>query len=411
MPRNFVICCDGTNNQFGTNNTNVVRLIQSLERDPARQRLYYDPGVGTLPEPGVWTWLGKKLSDLGGLAFGGGLGWKVEEAYSYLMDSWEPDDKVFLFGFSRGAYSVRVLAGLLHALGLMPRGNQNLVPYVMRLFKGSRKRREQPEYWMLLNQFRRTFARRVREGDDDRRFPIHFLGVWDTVSSVGWVWDPVTFPYTSRNPSIDTIRHAVSVDERRWFFRQNLMKRADRKAGQQPQDLKEVWFSGVHSDVGGGYPAQGGGLWQEPFKWILGEAKDAGLWVDDGRLVEILRRPAPSPPEFTENAWTDAKHESLTPAWWPAEFFPKLKTIRKGEGSSATYSRVPKLGLGRHREIEEGALIYWPTLRRIRDDANYAPPNMSSEFLNTVRKLQDVPQALPYHKHGNPPLTMRAAGL
>src|SRR5262245_11906275 len=201
MARNLVICCDGTNNQFGTNNTNVVRLIQALERDSAKQRLYCDPGVGTLPEPGAWTWLEKKISDLFGLAIGGGLNWKVEEAYSYLMEYWEPGDNVFLFGFSRGAYTVRVLAGLLHSLGLLPRGNQNLVPYVMRLFKAVRA---DSDYWRLCNAFRETFARPVPDVDR-RHFKVHFLGVWDTVSSVGWIWDPVTFPYTARNPSIDTI--------------------------------------------------------------------------------------------------------------------------------------------------------------------------------------------------------------
>src|SRR4051794_41168991 len=111
MPRNLVICCDGTNNQFGPENSNVVRLIQVLDRAPAAQRLYYDPGVGTLPEPGALSWLRKKLSAWYGLAFGAGLAWKVEQSYSFLMDVWEPDDRVFLLGFSRGAYTVRVLAG------------------------------------------------------------------------------------------------------------------------------------------------------------------------------------------------------------------------------------------------------------------------------------------------------------
>ena len=106
MSRNFVICCDGTNNQFGPQNTNVVRLVQALDRDPAKQRLYYDPGVGALPEPRALTRLRKWLAKIYGLAFGAGLTWKVEEAYSYLMNYWEPGDRVFLFGFSRGAYTV-----------------------------------------------------------------------------------------------------------------------------------------------------------------------------------------------------------------------------------------------------------------------------------------------------------------
>src|SRR5690349_686823 len=113
MPRNLIICFDGTNNQFGANNTNVVRLVQVLDRDPSRQRLYYDPGVGTLAEPGWITWLGETVSKIRGLAFGAGLSWKVQEAYSFLMDIWQPEDRVFIFGFSRGAYTARVLAGLL----------------------------------------------------------------------------------------------------------------------------------------------------------------------------------------------------------------------------------------------------------------------------------------------------------
>src|ERR1043165_1020300 len=244
MPRNLVICCDGTSNQFGVQNTNVVRLIQSLDRDPTRQRLYYDPGVGTLPEPGFVTAIGQWFSDVCGLAFGAGLLWKVQEAYAYLMNMWEPEDHVFLFGFSRGAYTVRVLAGLLHELGLLPRSNDNLIPYVTRLFKTARKDqtlgRAEPksQYWQLREDFRRTFARPTFAGDAERRFPIHFLGVWDTVSSVGWVWDPAKFPYTAHNPSIRIVRHAVSIDERRWFFRQNLME----KTGDQ--DFHQLWFPG-----------------------------------------------------------------------------------------------------------------------------------------------------------------------
>src|SRR5438093_419028 len=124
------------------------------------------------------------ISDLCGLAFGAGLSWKIQEAYCYLMRFWEPGDQVFLFGFSRGAYTVRVLAGLLHELGLLPRGNDNLVPYAMRLFKTARKDHPsegpagESEYWALRDEFRRTFARPVRAGDNDRRFPVRFLGLW-----------------------------------------------------------------------------------------------------------------------------------------------------------------------------------------------------------------------------------------
>ena len=398
MPRNVIICCDGTNNQFGSNNTNVIRLIQALDRDPSKQRLHYDPGVGTLPEPGFVTKLGKWFSKVRGLAFGAGLSANVEEAYSYLMDYWEPDDRVFLFGFSRGAYSVRVLAGLLYAVGLLPRGNQNLLPYVMRLFKGSRGEPNNSEYWKLLNEFRWTFARKVN-GDDQRRFPVYFLGVWDTVSSVGWVWNPTTYRYTRRNPGVDIIRHAISVDERRSFFRQNSFEKAERP-GKPPQDLKELWFPGVHCDVGGGYPEIEGGLWQSPFLWMMREANDKGLLLDENRLDTILQRRPETLPYWTKNIWTDFKHESLDWKWWIPEFLPKLHRGRKQVDGAWKYSsyRLPKAGLFRRREIDDGAMIHSTVLQRIRTSPEYSPRNLSQTFLDTVRGLQDVPDDLPYKK-------------
>jgi uncharacterized protein (DUF2235 family) len=369
MARNLVICCDGTNNQFGSQNTNVVRLVQALNRNPTIQRLYYDPGLGTLPEPGAMTRLTKAVSTWLGLAFGAGLNWKVSEAYTYLMDSWEPGDQVFLFGFSRGAYTVRVLAGLLHTLGLLPRGNHNLVPYVMRLFKSIRGRTEgdRSAYWDLCDEFRYTFARPV-PGSEDRRFRVRFLGVWDTVSSVGWVWNPARFPFTVHNPSIDSIRHAVSIDERRCFFRQNLM----RPVG--GQDFQERWFAGVHADVGGGYAEADGGLWRMAFCWILEEAEKAGLRVDPKRLQAVLNRiPADATP------WNDPKHESLTPAWWAAEFFPKLP-LREG-----SVLRLPRFGLFHSRTIPDGAVLHQSLVRRIRE-ISYAPPNLPPSFIDEIRR-------------------------
>jgi uncharacterized protein (DUF2235 family) len=383
MPRNIILCCDGTNNEFGKENTSVVRLIQAVDRDPLKQHVYYDPGVGTLPEPSVWSALGKWLSKVFGLAFGGGIFWKTEEAYSYLMDFWEPGDRVYLFGFSRGAYTARLLAAVLHQLGLLPRGNYNLVPYVMRLFKalhGEQSAEAVHGYFSLCNEFRWSFARYVPESPSDRRFRIHFLGLWDTVSSVGWVWDPPAYPFTAKNPSVDVIRHAVSIDERRAFFRQNLMRQA-----RPDQDLLQMWFPGVHSDVGGGYPEDQGGLWRAPFSWMLNEAKSAGLAFDDRRVSKVLTRS----PVSTEPC-LDRQHESLRPLWWPAEFFPKL--VWRGEDRS----RRPALSLGRRRSIEEGALIHRCALLRLRGNADYRPANLSNRFIESVRSLADVPDFMDY---------------
>ena len=372
MPRNLVICFDGTNNEFGLENTNVVRLIQVLDRHQTNQLVHYDPGIGTLPEPGLFTRFGKRVSEWIDLAFATSLSRRVQGGYEYLMNYWEPDDQVYIFGFSRGAYTARVLAAMLHMLGLLPRGSSNLLPYAMRMFAASR--RNDRDYWKLCNSFRQTFGRAVVPGDDTRRFPIHFLGVWDTVSSVGWVWNPATYPNTAENPSIRIARHAVSLDERRWFFRQNLLKSAP------DQDLKEYWFPGVHSDIGGGYADSR--LWEAAFAWMVEEARSAGLLLDPTRYAAVSGQTTP--------AWMEEQHESLKGVWWLAEFFPKFQWDFERQ------RRVLKLGLGRHRHVLAGARISAPVMERIRGKQGYDPPNLSAEFKENVRQLAEVPAEAPY---------------
>jgi uncharacterized protein (DUF2235 family) len=111
------------------------------------------------------------------------------------------------------------------------------------------------------------------------------VGVWDTVSSVGWAWDPLHIPYTAKNPDLRIGRHAVSIDERRCFFRQNLWS-----AALPGQDIKQVWFAGVHSDVGGGYAEAESGLAKISLEWMLCEAGTAGLILDRAKAAVVLGR-------------------------------------------------------------------------------------------------------------------------
>jgi uncharacterized protein (DUF2235 family) len=372
MSRNLIVCFDGTNNQFGAHDTNVVRLVQALERFGERQLVYYDPGVGTLPEPGLLAHVASRLSELVGLAFGVGLVGKIERAYAFLMRNWQPGDRVFLFGFSRGAYTARALAGLLHMFGLLRPSHENLLPYVMRLFRSSRRieDKKKAKIWRLSAQFRNTFA--CDAGVEHRRFRVHFVGVWDTVSSVGWIWDPVKFVHTAANPSIATVRHAVSIDERRSFFRQNLFA-----ADVHGQDLIELWFPGSHCDVGGGYPEDHGGLWRESFAWMLDEAKKAGMLTDPEQERRVLTRATPP-----EKPWAEPQHESLTWHWWPAELFPKVRYNKR------IGRRLPSLGLGRRRHLEPGALLHRSVMQRMESVAGYAPANLPQP--RSVARAGDV---------------------
>ncbi len=403
MSRNLVICCDGTNNQFGSKNTNVVRIVQAIAIDGDDQLFFYDPGVGTMPEPGFVTRLGKSFSQTLDLAIGTSLMRNVEQAYAFVMQKWRPGDRVFLFGFSRGAYTVRVLAAIFHQLGLLTPDNQSLLPYATKLFQGIHKLPKEKvahggkTYWDLCDEFRRSFGRMVPPEPDstefeqqrllDRRFPVHFLGVWDTVSSVGWVWEPHAYPYTVKNPSVRIARHAVAIDERRWFFRRNPVKPLNAEDG--VQNLEERWFPGVHADVGGGYGPDGGALWRTPFSWVLREAVRYGLRVNADRLRTTLRQP-PMP----ARPWLDRPNESLKGAWKIAEYIPKKHWVEK--------DRCKKLQIGagrRYRTVPDGAIIDRSALLKIRD-CEYSPKAFSQPFLDAVRGLDEVPAFLEYRSDG-----------
>jgi uncharacterized protein (DUF2235 family) len=374
MPRNIIVCCDGTNNEFGSVNTNVVRVVEAAIQDDG-QLVYYDPGVGTLAPPGKITGIGKAFGKAVELAFATDLTGKVSDAYGYLMNMWQPDDRIYIFGFSRGSYTARVVAGLLHHIGLLPRGTDNLIPYAMRLLQIARK--HEPEQLRIGDRFRMTFARTI-PGSPDRRCPIRFVGVWDTVSSVGWIYDPAKYAFTATNPGIGTIRHAISVDEHRAMYRQNRFYRA----GEQ-QDLAQLWFPGVHSDVGGGY--NDSKLWRCAFDWLVAEAEEAGLRIDHQRLAEI------APP--IAKPWLEKKHDELrNPAWWPLEFIPKEVWDQEKKRN------ILRPNLFRHRDIKPGELVHETALRRIHDDATYNPPNLDKAFCEHVRGLaeNEIPPRLAY---------------
>ena len=256
-PKNIIICCDGTGNEFGDSNSNVLKLYTTLDLDdPTRQVAYYHPGVGTMGDPAIRNWCLRKWSVIKGLAFGAGFKDNVFDAYRYLMEVYNEGDRIYLFGFSRGAYTARALAGLLHGYGLLHRGNEGHLAYAWRLFVGEvkKQRRQLKKARRDRNvanahtiahdtAFASTFSRPVR---------LRFVGVWDTVSSIGWIYEPLRLLSLAQNEIIDVARHAVSIDERRSFFRDNLY--GDPLPG---QDITQLWFPGVHSDVGGSYPARG----------------------------------------------------------------------------------------------------------------------------------------------------------
>jgi uncharacterized protein (DUF2235 family) len=345
MAKNIVVCCDGTANEFARDKTNVLKLFSVLRQDPEVQVTFYHPGIGTMEPAGALTTFSRRLTKLLGMAIGYGLAFDIRDAYVFLMRTYQPGDRVFLFGFSRGAYTVRAVAALLHQYGLLLPGNEPLVPYALRLLMGAQrelKKQGGPRlYFELAADWRGTLSWTQCEP--------HFVGVWDTVSSVGWIRNPLKLPYVTSNPAIRIGRHAVAIDERRAFFRTHLWRPNPQEAS-GPVDLQQVWFPGVHCDVGGGYPEKESGQSKVALQWMLAEAKRAGLLVDPHRENETLGRTSSG--RHVAPTSVGELHESLRGWWRLAEFVPKKHY------DWATGKTRWRMNLFRRRTIPPGALVH-----------------------------------------------------
>jgi uncharacterized protein (DUF2235 family) len=355
MPKNIVVCCDGTANEFAQNLTNVVKLYSTLVNSPDAQVTYYHPGLGTMEPAGALTTFSRKATKLLGMAVGYGLSNDIRDAYVFLMKNYNPEDRLFFFGFSRGSYTVKAVCSLLKMYGLIRRDNEALVPYATRLMMGiDRARRGNQShhealdlYFGLARDFKSTLASDCKPW---------FVGVWDTVSSVGWIENPLKLPYISNNPDIQIGRHAISMDERRAFFRSHLWRRpADPNAEYGPKDVKQVWFPGVHCDVGGGYPEPESGLSKGALDWMLEEAKQAGLLVDETKVQEVLGKGSAKHARPDPNA---EMHESLKGWWNLAELIPK----KHFDATTGETRRKPNLWA--RRRIPAGSPVHESAFER-----------------------------------------------
>jgi uncharacterized protein (DUF2235 family) len=407
-PKKIVVCCDGTGNEFASKdsldgNSNVVKLYTALKLD-VNQVAYYHPGVGTLGDP-TKKGIAREWSVIKGLAFGYGFRDNVLDAYRYLMQHYAAGDQVYLFGFSRGSYTARALAGLLHSCGLLCRGNEGHIPYAWRMYTEKVATQKELNAHTIVpdTTFRDTFSH--------RDFSIHFVGSWDTVSSVGWIATPLRLLDLAQNPTIQRARHAVSIDERRCFYLDNLwgppvevdipivlQGKPEAAAIPEIQDIQQVWFSGVHSDVGGSYPQLKSGLANITLEWMIGEARKAGAIFDPERVRMVLGTPKPGEPTaltralapLYEHPNSSMLHPSLHGVWWLLEFFPH-RYYDKDDAAERT--RIP---LGAYRKIPNGSLIH-PTVRaRFQNQPCYKPENLTSV------ELLDPPPAAAKDADGNP---------
>lgn len=367
MSRNIVICSDGTSNEVAGDTTNVLRIYRCLNRDQ-KQIAFYDCGVGTVANPDRITERGRWLSRQVDSALGLSVRANALDAYLFLVKNYQPEDKIYLFGFSRGAYTVRAVAGMIHFLGLLRPELENLGELAWSVYSGENADQSVQQRFQGGHRFRKSFC-------IEERVKIHLIGVWDTVSSFGWFGDLKTLPYTANNPSVTHIRHALAIDERRAMFQPNHFRPAK---PEQHQTFKEVWFAGVHADVGGGYPEPQGSLSKVPLEWMLRESESLDLSINPVNRTHLLNNPPDHPPADP----LGRIHESLKRGWHLAELIP-LRSYSRDVGRKQWNGPH----LWRHRTVENfetdksKPVLHQSLLDRIKEDKGYNPSNLPADYL------------------------------
>ena len=310
--RRLVVCCDGTSNQPNRNNvTNVVKIargVAPVDESGTSQIVFYDWGVGT----------SGKIDSITGGAFGQGLGKNVESAYRFLVHNYRPGDQIYLFGFSRGAFTARSVGGLIRQCSIIRKEHADRISEGYKLYRDPTIHPDHPD----AEQFRSDFSQEMPL--------VEFIGVWDTVGALGipanrligavkyWTVDkwfgkriaasrltvarPGKVTSLPRNKhsfhdmtlsrTVKNAYHALAIDERRPVFTAATWQSAPKEYAlpdgtMAKQVVKQAWFPGAHSDVGGGNSNVNNS--SVSLNWIAGGAKASGLEFDAAFWGEVQR--------------------------------------------------------------------------------------------------------------------------
>jgi len=391
-PRNLVVCCDGTNNEIGKLLSNVLKLYRIAEKNE-EQLTFYQPGIGTIAMPDSWGRWRQWLRSAFEMGTGYGLDRDVLNAYVFLCRHYRDGDRIFLFGFSRGAYTVRVLAGLIYLVGLLREHQINFAGYALKAYKKA----EQGNDYRVAREFAEVVLPQC--------VPIHFVGVWDTVASV-IVPGRLPFsklrleelPFTTSNPAVRTFRHALAIDEFRRLFRaepwapgQKFKPNRFSQAKSFPdQDSKSVWFTGCHSDVGGGFAEGQSALSKFPLLWMLDQAGTHGLRLRTQMINHIARgRPRKSARQYQKPDPKGPLHVSLKWHWRLIEWVPKGAKRREWPGRKVMLDRY--IPWGEPRLIQPNDWVHQSVYDRKTQVATYEPVNVPPKL--NVEPLSISPKA------------------
>ena len=262
MGKNIVIFSDGTGQKGGVGaNTNVYKLFNIIEDRTDRQIAYYDPGLGT-------DW--RKIS---GSIVGRGFSKNMLDCYNFIFENFKADDKIYLFGFSRGAATVRSLSYFIHLFGILPKSRPDLIKKAFRIYQIRNKDKMKKKAEAFIEKHHTMWTK------------IRFIGVWDTVAALGlpipWMsyildrFIPHHFHGYELSEGIEFTRHALSIDDERKTFHPVLWD--DLPDDPDHERMKQVWFCGVHTDVGGGY--EDANLSNIALQWMIKEATEKGIRI------------------------------------------------------------------------------------------------------------------------------------
>jgi len=329
--KRIAIFCDGTWNLTDRKDrqTNVVQLAQAVKTtaaDGVKQVPLYIRGVGT----GVGTTRLSRAKDkwLGG-AIGLGIEQNIEDAYRQLIWLYEPGDEIFIFGFSRGAYTARSLAGLLRKSGILRRNEVDRVGEAMRLYRkrGSDGHPDslniQKQRAELSPDVATSSTDVMKRGKELTLLKISYLGVWDTVGALGLPGflgfvakrfnEKYAFHDTDLSSSVKAASHALALDERRKTFPASLWGNLDKLNALSQKDIppyKQVWFAGDHGSIGGGGDVTG--LSAFTFGWIAKGAMEQGLDLDPEALAQTAERCRAADPVNNKKLGALSKISALT---------------------------------------------------------------------------------------------------
>lgn len=454
--RKIIICIDGTGNRVGDNESNILKLYKGLAQSD-RQIVHYVPGVGTMDGPRLFgSTLVRKTKAMAGLAFGMGLEDDVLDAYRFLCRTYQSasdkrkafnsdraalrdsarklglksprkttsvpkaeDDQIYIFGFSRGAYAARILAGFIHNFGLVDPARLHMITEAFRAYRiVTEHDRSEPNavIFKALRQYETVLR-------PNGRVPIQCLGLFDTVASMVRLNRPLSslFKYRSpmelsthanveRNPTVRIVLHAMAVDERRSMFRPLRWQQSDyygnrfRQARQKrTQFVHQRWFPGYHSDIGGSPREYFSGIGKITLLWMLEELRrmDHLAWKEDTALdppkpgerrmkpvhgVQIKsryrtgflegkdqERRTPDGQRFAKPDALAPLHDSMSLAWAPLEFFPKTTLRRQWHKRPGWLWYLP---LSEPRVIEKHDTIDDSVHDRMRRWRFYRPVNL-----------------------------------